>query len=149
MILKIIISLAALFTIIWAAKIKKPLVSLISTGLVVGVALIVISEKLLLPGFFIYMGFCILMVIYGLFLIKRKLPVRLLIILPPALMFLYWIWRLNHWHGNTLLVPIVVLCIIFIILIGKFKIRNEAGLLVLISVDALTAILEQLMKNYL
>lgn len=149
MILKTIISLAAVFSLIWAAKIKKSSITLISLGLVIGVTLTLISNNLLTAGFIIYMVFCVLMVFYGLLLIKRKLIIRLLIVLPPVLMFLFWLWRLNHWHGNTLLLPIVVLCIMFIILTGRFKMKNETGLLVLISADAFTAILEQLMKNYL
>lgn len=149
MILKIIFSLAAFFTIIWAIKINKSRITIISIGLVLGIALSIISEKLFFPGLAIYVFSCLVMVFYAFFIIKRKFIIRLLIALPPALMSLFWIWRYNHWHGNTLIAPIVVLCIVLIIISGKFKIKQEAGLLVLITFDAITVIAEQLMKNYL
>ena len=60
--------------------------------------------------------------------------------------FAYWLWVLNHWHGNTLLAPIIVLLASTYGIVSKAKLKNELGFLVIFAVDAIAIIIENWMK---
>ena len=59
---------------------------------------------------------------------------------------LYWLWALNHWHGNTLLLPILTLLTVLIAFATKPRLKSELGFLTILAADAITIILELWMK---
>ena len=114
----------------------------INVGMALGVAIALIPAlKLFTTGLYIYLGFVVLAFFYGLADRNRALVARLVICLMSAGIFLYWLWVMNHWHGNTTLVPVFVLLVGLAGIIRKAKLRNELGFLVIIAVDAIALLL--------
>ncbi len=147
MILKVLLILAAVFAIFWTIKTKKIIPGIISLGMIVGIILtLFFSESVNFFGFYIYMGFVVLAFIFGIIDGELELWSRTIITLMSASIFLYWLWILNHWHGNTLLFPIFVLLIGLASLITKAKLKNQLGFLSILFVDAIAIILEAWMK---
>jgi hypothetical protein len=64
-----------------------------------------------------------------------------------AAIFVYWLWVLNHWHGNEFWAPIIVILTALIGLISKAKLKNETGFLAILLVDAIAIILEIMIKS--
>jgi hypothetical protein len=58
----------------------------------------------------------------------------------------FWFWRLNHLHGNELLLPILTLLMGAAALFSKAKLKNEAGFLVILAADAVAIIVENVMR---
>jgi len=147
MILKVLLILVAVFAIFWTIKTKKIFPGIISLGMIVGIILtLFFSESVNFFGFYIYMGFVVLAFIFGIIDGELELWSRTIITLMSASIFLYWLWILNHWHGNTLLFPIFVLLIGLASLITKAKLKNQLGFLSILFVDAIAIILEAWMK---
>ena len=147
MILKILIGLAAAFALFWTIKTKKTFPAIITLGMIVGIVLALFPSKTIqMPGFYVYMGFVALAFIYGLTVKEKKIVSRIIICLMSAPIFAYWLWVLNHWHGNTVLLPILVLLIAVVGIISKAKLKNEFGFLTILAVDAIAIIIENWMK---
>ena len=147
MILKILLGLAAAFALFWIIKTKKIFPTIITLGMIVGIVLtLFLSKTIQLPGFYLYMGFVALAFIYGLTAKEKKTGTRIIISLMSASIFAYWLWVLNHWHGNAVLLPILVLLVFVAGIIGKAKLRNELGFLTILAVDAIAIIIENWMK---
>ena len=148
MILKILLALASIFGIYWTIKAKKTFPAIITLGMVVGISIVLfLPEKNNLTGFYIYMAFVALAFIYGLVIKEKHLPERLIICLLAASIFVYWLWILNHWHGNEVLAAILAL---FVSIAGVFRIRklkDELGFLSILAVDAIAILLEVWMKH--
>lgn len=148
MILKILVGLAAIFALIWTIKMKKTFPTIITLGMIVGIALILFPSKTIqIPGFYVYMGFVALAFIYGLTVKEKKIGARIIIGLMSASIFAYWLWVLNHWHGNAVLAPIFVLLVGVVGIFSKAKLKNELGFLTILTVDAIAIIIENLMKS--
>jgi hypothetical protein len=147
MILKLILSLACAFAFYWSIKTKKIFPVLLTIGLIAGVLL-----ALLLPvtgmvyGIYVYLGFVVLCIVYGLTIKEIQLWPRVIIILMSGFIILYWLWVLNHWHGNEVLLPIAALIVGMAGIVTKAKLKNELGFLVILAADALAIIAEHLMK---
>ena len=110
MILKIIMSLAAVFGLYWTIKTKKTFPSIITLGMIIGIVMVFIPSNII-TGLYIYNVFVVLAFIYGL-IVKGKTPgARIVICLMAASIIAYWLWVLNHWHGNVLLFPIITLLV--------------------------------------
>ncbi len=138
----ILLALAALFAVFWTFQIKKMIPMGINVGMALGVAIVLIPAlKLFTTGLYIYLGFVVLAFFYGLADRNRALVARLVICLMSAGIFLYWLWVMNHWHGNTTLMPVFVLLVGLAGIIRKAKLRNELGFLVIIAVDAIALLL--------
>jgi hypothetical protein len=94
------------------------------------------------------MAFVALAFLYGLVIKEKHLPERLIIIcLLAASIFVYWLWILNHWHGNEVLAAILAL---FVSIAGVFRIRklqDELGFLSILAVDTIVILLEVWMKQ--
>ena len=147
MILKILLGLAAVFALFWTIKTKKIFPTIITLGMIVGIVLVLFpSNAIQIPDFYLYMGFVALAFIYGLTAKEKKAGARIIISLMSASIFAYWLWVLNHWHGNTVLLPIFVLLVFAAGIIGKAKLKNEFGFLIILAVDALAIIIENWMK---
>ncbi|MBS4056960.1 MAG: hypothetical protein KGZ82_06555 [Bacteroidales bacterium] len=147
MILSTILALAAIFGLAWPSKSTFTLPRLISWGMAVAVLwFIVAGDRLRHYGLYTYMAFVGLSFAYGL----RKLPVSvfsgIVVALMSASIFAYWLWVLNHWHGNALLLPSLTLLTGVVAVAGKARLRNELGFLVIMAADALAILLEYWMK---
>jgi hypothetical protein len=145
---KILLGLAAAFAVYWIFKTKKLIPAMISLGMIVGIILVIIpSLALVIQGFYIYMGFVAIAFIYGLTVKAKNIGERLVICLMSAGIFIYWLWVLNHWHGNERLAPILVILTALAGLIGKVKLKNESGFLAILLADAIAIILEFMIRS--
>ena len=148
MILKIILLLAVAFAVFWSFRIKKAFPAIISLGMILGILLtFFLPETIIYFGIDIYMGFVALSFIYSLIVKNKKVWPRVIIGLMSTSIFVYWLWVLNHWHGNELLAPIFVLLIGAAGIITRAKLRDESGFLIILSADAVAIILEHFMKT--
>ena len=139
---KILIAMACIFAIYWTFRIKKVIPMIINFGMALGILLVLIPAlKLVNVGLYIYMGFVVLAFFHGLVDGDKKLSARLVICLMSAGIFVYWLWVLNHWAGNTILAPIFVLLIALAGILTKTKLKSELGFLVVIAVDAIAILL--------
>ncbi len=138
----IILALAALFAVFWTFRINKVIPMVINIGMALGVVIVLIPAlKLFTPGLYIYLGFVGLAFFYGLADLNRALVARLVICLMTTGIFLYWLWHMNHWHGNTILILVFVLLVGLAGIITKAKLKNELGFLTIIAVDAIVLLL--------
>ena len=147
-ILKVLLMLAAAFALYWQIKIKKILPVIITVGMITGIIMVLMLPNTShLAGFLIYMGFVALAFIYGFAGSEKGIGARIVIILMSAGIFTYWLWVLNHWHGNELLAPVLTLIAGLAGIIGKVSLKNEFGFLLLMATDALVIIIEHLLKS--
>jgi len=147
MILKALLLLAVAFALFWTIKTKKIFPAIITLGMVVGVLLtLFLSKTVENSGIYVYMGFVAMALIYSFMVKDTKIGSRIIIGLMSASIFVYWLWVLNHWHGNEMLVPIFVLLVGLAGIISKPKLKNELGFLVILAVDAIDIIIEHLLK---
>lgn len=138
----LILIFASIFAIYWSFKIKKVMPMVINFGMVIGVLLVMITAlEAFTVGLYIYMGFTALAFFYGLADKNRKLEERLVMCLMSAGIFAYWLWTMNHWHGNTLLAPIFVLLVALAGIVTKANLRNESGFLFILAADAIALLL--------
>ena len=147
MILKILLVLASVFALYWAVKIKNRKITFITLGMIAGIILTLFPTKTIQTyGFYVYMVFVALSFIYGLTMKEKKITDKLIICLMSASIFTYWLWVLNHWHGNTLLFAILALLVGVVGVISKAKLKNELGFIIILGIDAIAIILENWMK---
>ena len=146
MFFKILLGLAAAFALFWTIKTKKTFPAIITLGMIVGIVMTFPHETIQTPVFYVYMGFVALAFIYGLTVKEKKIGARLIIILMSASIFAYWLWVLNHWHGNTVVFPIFTLVVGGAGIISKAKLKNELGFLIILAVDAIAILIENWMK---
>lgn len=147
MILKILLILASAFALFWQIRMKKTFPLIITVGMIVGILMVLIPYEIMhVSGFYVYMGFVALAVIYGLTVQGMNIGSRIVILLMSASIFTYWLWVLNHWHGNEVLAPIFALIVGFTGIISRVKLKNELGFLIILGVDAIAIIIEHWMK---
>ncbi len=121
--------------------------AIITLGMIVGIILVFFPSKTIqTPGFYVYMGFVALAFIYGLTVKEKKIWARIIISLMSASIFAYWLWVLNHWHGNTVLLPIFTLLVGLAGIFSKAKLKNELGFLTILAVDAIAILIENWIK---
>ena len=145
---KILLGLAAIFAIYWIFKTKKLIPALISLGMIVGIFMVIFPAlSIVMPGFYIYLGFVVLAFIYGITTKSKSVGERIVICVMSASIFLYWLWVLNHWHGNEFLALVLVVLTALVGLISKAKLNDETGFLAIILVDAIARILEVMIKS--
>ena len=146
-ILKVILMLAAAFALYWQIKIKKVFPAIIMVGMIAGMIMVLIlPDTIRTTGLFIYMGFVAMVSIYGLTAKEIGIWARIVLILMSAGIFTYWLWVLNHWHGNEILAPLLTLIAGSAGIIGKVKLRNELGFLILLATDAIAILVEHFLK---
>lgn len=147
MILKILIGSAAIFALYRTIKSKKMFPAIISLGMIFAVAMVLFPVMAIqTAGLYIYLGFVALAFIYGLLAKDKKLPERIIICLMSASIFVYWLWVLNHWHGNEVLAPILTIIVSIAGLIRHARLRDELGFLTILAVDAIAILLEVWIK---
>jgi len=139
--------LAAAFALFWIIKTKELIPSIISSGMIVGIILVLFPyEEIRTSGFYIYNVFVALVFVYG--IAKKDITIvgRIVITLMSASIFAYWLWVLNHWHGNTILFPVLTLLVVVFAFFSKAKLKNELGFLVILAIDAIAILIENWMK---
>lgn len=147
MILKTILILASAFALYWQIRIKKPFPLIITMGMIAGNMMVLLPIEIIhASGFYVYLGFVALAFFYGLIDIKVTIGAKIVIMLMSASIFTYWLWVLNHWHGNELLAAIFAFLVGLVGLISRIKLKNELGFLMILAADAIAIILEHWMK---
>ena len=146
MILKLLISLAAAFGLYWTIKTKKTFPAIITLGMITGIVLVFFPTQTIV-GLYVYMGFVALAFVYGLTVKGKSIGERIIICVMAASIIAYWLWVLNHWHGNAVLFPIITLLVGAVAIFSKAKLKNELGFLVILFVDAIAILLENWMKT--
>ena len=147
MFLKIILGLAAAFALFWTIKTRKTFPAIITLGMIAGVLTILFQVRAVqFPGIHLYMGSVAFAFIYGLTVKEKETKARIIICLMSASIFIYWLWILNHWHGNEMLAPALVLAAGAAGIIMKVKVKNEAGFLVILAADAIAIIIERVLE---
>ena len=147
LIYRILLELSAVFAIYWIMNTKKLLPSIISIALIIGVIIALYpSLQNQFNDFYVYMASCLLAVFYGVYMLSKNRFGAYIIVSMAGGVFLYWLWVINHWHGNVLVAPAVRLIAGAVGLIGRAKLRNELGFLVILAMDAFVLILEELLK---
>jgi len=146
--LTILIGAAAAFALFWTIKTRKTYPAFITLGMIAGILLVLLPLQA--PpayGLYVYMGFVAFAFIYGLTVKNKNIWPRIVICLMTASIFVYWLWVVNHWHGNEILAPIFGLLIGLSGIISKAKLKNELGFMVILAVDAIAIIIEHIMKT--
>lgn len=116
--------------------------------MVVGILMVILPiPALRMPGLYLYMAFVAVAVLYSLIIKSTGFIPRIIIFLIASSILVYWVWVLNHWHGNTLLLPIFTLLLGLVAVTGKYNLKNESGFLVILVADAITILLENLLKT--
>lgn len=147
MILYVLMGLASVFGVFWTLKEKKIFPGIVTLGMVLGILLaFILGMNFRAPGYYVYSGFVALAFVYGIISTDKSIWSRLIIVLMSTSIFLYWLWVLNNWHGNTVLLPILTLLVGVLGLISKAKLRSELGFLTILAVDAIAIIVENWMK---
>ncbi|NOU48001.1 MAG: hypothetical protein HOO86_13200 [Bacteroidales bacterium] len=150
--LKLLLTLAVAFALIKTfifRRESKVFLMIITTGMAAGVIAALFPYKTVqLTGIGIYFVFVALAFVYGFTANHLKLSARLILCLMAAPIFMYWLWRLNHWHGNELLLPVFVLLVGLYGLFTRAKLKNESGILIMLAADAIAIILEHWMKSH-
>lgn len=148
MFLKIILALAVAFALFWTLKVKKTYPAIITLGMIAGIILTLLQDRTVeFPGIYVYLGFVVLAFIYGVTAKEKDLLARIIICLVSASIFTYWLWMLNHWHGNEMLAAILAVVAGGAGIITKAKLRNELGFLVILTADAIALLIEHQMKT--
>ncbi|MFO8128598.1 MAG: hypothetical protein R6T99_01690 [Bacteroidales bacterium] len=144
MILEIILALAGLFGIFWSIRSKQIIPTIITLGMVVGIIFVLYPPEWNADaGFYVYLFFTLVAMLYGLIIRGPGLYQRLVIVLMALPVFLHWLFVMNHWPGNTTLLMILPVIVFIAGLFHARKFRNEMGFLVILFADAVTVLLEQ------
>jgi len=145
--IRILLLLASAFAIYHTIRTKKAFPAVISLGMVAGILVALFTSRgLKLPGLYIYMVFLALALFYGIIVPDKKIRTRMVIMLMSSSIFVYWLWVLNHWHGNTLLMPMFTLLVGLIGIFNITKLKNEWGFLTILAVDAMAILIENWIK---
>ncbi len=147
MILAAIIGAGAVFGIFWSIKTKNIFSAIIVVGMIIGIVIALDPTKVMQStGFYIYMSFAGLGFVYGLVAKELKASSRIVVCLMTAAIIVYWLWVINHWHGNVLVVPILVLATVIVAFIRKINLKNELGFLAILTMDAVAILTEHIIK---
>ncbi|MCB2219223.1 MAG: hypothetical protein KQI35_02425 [Bacteroidetes bacterium] len=147
MLLKTLIGLGAALGLYLTIRTKKIFQAIITLGMIVGIILVLLPFRSIQePGLYIYLGFVALAFIYGLVAKEKERGTRITICLMSAFLFTYWLWVINHWHGDALLAPILALIVMLASIIGKVKLKSEWGYLTILTFDAMAILLENWLK---
>ncbi|MCB9023243.1 MAG: hypothetical protein H6542_01650 [Lentimicrobiaceae bacterium] len=147
MILNAILLLAVLSAIYHTIVTRKLYPAIVTTGMAASVLITVFIPKSFgFSGFYVYLIFVALAFIYGLTVKRKPIFERTIICLMAATIFLYWLWIFNHWHGNSVLAAVVTLLVALTGILGKAKLKNEAGFLLILVADAIVILIENYLK---
>lgn len=146
--LKILFLLSLIFAIYWMIRVKDRYVFIMTSGLVLA-GLLVLFAPGDLPdyGMHLYLISAAAVCVYGVFSKQKTLEQRLVISLAALATIIHWVWVSNHWHGNTMLIALLILLIGAYALIRRVRLRNELGILLIIMADASLILVEAWLKS--
>lgn len=145
--LKIVFLLSLFFAIYWMVRVKKRYVLIMTSGLVLaGLMVLFAPDDFPEYGMYLYIIFSGVVFVYGIISKQKNPEQRFVISLMSLSVILYWVWTDNHWHGNTLLLPVFVLLVGIYALARRIKLKNEVGILLIFAVDSLAILLENWLK---
>ncbi len=146
--LKIMLVLAGAFALYWQIRIKQVMPLVITIGMVTGMlTVLVLPGVLQTSGFIIYLVSVAMVSIYSLTVKGKDTLVRIILVLISGGILAYWLWVLNHWHGNEILVLLLIPIAILMWILGKVKLKNELGIIILLAADGLAILVEHLLKS--
>lgn len=146
--LKIVFLLALVFAIYWMVRVKSRYVIILTSGLVLAGLLVLFAPNDLREyGMHLYLISAAAVVVYGVFSKQKNAEQRLVISLAALATIFQWVWVGNHWHGNTMLIAIMILLIGAYALIRRVRLKNEFGILMIFMVDASVILLEAWLKS--
>ena len=147
LVIHIILEVAALFALYWTIRTRKLVPAIASIVMIIGIILVLYPEiQNKFYGLYVYMGACLVAMIYGITKLSGNRISAYIIILMSTSMFLHWLWITQHLQGNTLIFPGIALVAGGAGLISRAKLKNELGFLIILSADAVAIILEHLLK---
>jgi hypothetical protein len=108
-----------------------------------GVAIALLSSTIYRPiGFIAYMVSILIAVLYAITSDGLSIRKRIFILLICASVFTYWLFAINHWHGNLWLFMIVPVLVFIWWLVCKVPIKKELGFIVIMVADAVAVAFE-------
>lgn len=147
LIIHIILEVAALFALYWTIRTRKLVPAIVSIAMIVGIVLVLYPEiQNKFYGLYVYMGACLLAMVYGFTKLSGNRISAYVILLMSTGMFLHWLWVTQHLQGNLLIFSGITLIAGAIGLIGQAKLRNELGFLIILGADAIAILVEHLLK---
>jgi len=147
LLLHLILELASLFALFWIFRTRQIFPAFVSAAMIISIILVLYpSIQNYFDGLYIYMTACLLAFMYGVYKLRNGNLPALIIMGSSASILLYWLWVINHWHGNTLIFPAITLIIGGVAILSRARVKNELGFLVILIADAITIILEEMLK---
>lgn len=147
-ILKLALAVLSLIAIILTFRTNNKITNIILAGMFAGIILVQFpSEEMTVAGIKIYMVFVLAVFFYGVIIKGKKIVPRMIIIVMAASMFAYWLWTLNHWHGNTVLLPVLAFLTGILTFFRIKELKPELGFLIILWIDALDSMVEHLLKS--
>lgn len=146
--LKIMLVLAGTFALYWQIRIKQVMSLVITIGMVTGMLIVLLLPGFLqTSGFIIYLASVAMVPIYSLTVKGKDVLARIIMVLISGGIFTYWLWVLSHWHGNEILVILLIPIAGLAWILGKARLKNELGFLILLVADGLAILVEHLLKS--
>jgi hypothetical protein len=143
MVAKIIIIAGTIFGVVYSVRKRETLPIVISAGMAMGVAIALLSSTIYRPiGFIAYMVSVLIAALYAFVGEGMVLRRRLFLLLISASVFTYWLFAVNHWHGNIWLFMTIPVLVFIWWLVCKVRISNELGFVVIMVADALAVVFE-------
>ena len=125
--LKIMLVLAGAFALYWQIRIKQVMSLVITIGMVTGMLIVLLLPGFLqTSGFIIYLASVAMVPIYSLTVKGKNTLVRIILVLISGGILAYWLWVLNHWHGNEILVLLLIPIAILMWILGKVKLKGTS-----------------------
>ena len=125
--LKIMFVLAGAFALYWQIRIKQVMPLVITIGMVTGMlTVLVLPGVLQTSGFIIYLVSVAMVSIYSLTVKGKDTLVRIILVLISGGILAYWLWVLNHWHGNEILVLLLIPIAVLMRILGKVKLKGTS-----------------------
>ena len=148
MIFKLILLFGALLALALTIRTNSRLTNILVAGMVGSVILVQFpNEKLVTAGIILFMVMAAGVFAAGLAVNGKGLSARLIICLMAASQFTYWLWVLNHWHGNAALAPVLTLIVGMAAIPLRKRLRTEWGVLLVLLTDAADTMLEIILQS--
>jgi hypothetical protein len=143
MVAKIIIIIGTVFGLFYSISRRESLPIIISAGMAMGVAIALLASTIYRPvGFIAYMVSVLIAALYAIVTDGLVIRGRIFILLTCAAVFTYWLFAINHWHGNLWLFMIVPVIVFIWWLVCKVPIKKELGFIIIMVADALAVAFE-------
>ncbi len=148
MIFKLILLFGALLALALTIRTNSRLTNILVAGMICSIILVQFPHPdLVLTGIILFMIMTAGVFAAGITIKGKDPAARLIICLMSASQFTYWLWMLNHWHGNTALAPILTLIAGMAAIMLRKRLRAEWGALLILLIDAADSLLEIILRS--